>query len=244
MVLKCDVSAILAIAYLRILPHSIDHQILFLICLGKCRFLASVLWKALTAQMQKYQALCPFVAYCAHFQLPQFVSHFSSGIIFAETAHTFSQLSIQIRKRDKRLTLLFQFLRRSTLPICEQLASAAGLFMWLSRDCQGNHMHVRFAHFQTTQRRWHLTVDFSENTVLCIIFWTSKEIMFSENIQRIKNTILSHLRGKIDTIFRDKHSIQSYFRFNAGQFVNLHLRVFFKSSRILSQKRSLRYCQA
>ena len=60
--------------------------------------------------------------------------------------------------------------------------------------------------------------------------------MFSENIQRIKNTILSHLRGKIDTIFRDKHSIQSYFRFKAGEFVNLHLRDFLKSSRILSQK--------
>ena len=60
--------------------------------------------------------------------------------------------------------------------------------------------------------------------------------MFSKNIQRIKNTILSHLRGKIDTIFRDKHSIQSYFRFKAGEFVNLHLRDFLKSSRILSQK--------
>ena len=44
-------------------------------------------------------------------------------------------------------------------------ASPCCFFMWLSRDCQGNHMHVRFAHFQTTQRRWHLTVDFSENTV-------------------------------------------------------------------------------
>ena len=54
--------------------------------------------------------------------------------VFLQKLHIlFSQLSIQIRKRDKRLTLLFQFLRRSTLPICEQLARLLGS----SSDCQG-----------------------------------------------------------------------------------------------------------
>ena len=84
-----------------------------------------------------------FVAYCAHFQRCLNSCHifclnlchiFLLRRYFCRNcAFPFSSLSLQIQRRDKRLTLLFQFLRRSTLPICEQL-----LGLGSSCDCQGN----------------------------------------------------------------------------------------------------------
>ena len=156
------VSAILATAYyLRVLPHS-TNQSPDIICLADCSFSASVfLSKAFELHKCRNSRLSAplFVAYCALFSTASIHVTFFYWNNFLQKLHILF-LNYLFRYKDvtKDWLCFFSFYAEVRSTFVNNWSACP---LHVMKDLE-IYAWVRIAHFQTTQRRWHLTVDFSD----------------------------------------------------------------------------------